>query len=150
MYKLTIKLYLLVVFFISTETYAQKLPSSELLINSDNLTFNKLENFAFFEGNVVIHFDDIILKTKVIQIFYKEVSGKNEIDTILVPNKVAILKEKDQTIITANRAKYLSSTDKLTLEGKVTMQCKDNILTTEQLVIVSKLLKMDDVRKKIE
>ncbi|RYE06406.1 MAG: hypothetical protein EOP33_04310 [Rickettsiaceae bacterium] len=149
-FRFIVKFYLLVILFICNNVDAHQSAKMDVLINSDNLTFDSNDNIALFEGNVVVHFDNLILKTSLIKIFYKEVNNKKQIETILIPKYLTIIRKDDQTIITANEATYLPNISNLVLRSKVIIQYEDNIVKTEKLTIVSKLLKINDDRKKIE
>src|ERR1044071_9186813 len=118
MLKLRIK-YCFIIFFIISITVhvsGDKIDASEIIINSDDLTYDKIKNVASFEGEVIMWFDDLILKTTNIKIFYKQVAGKNKIDRIVILNKLKALQQKNQNILIADTAVYFFDKNELSLE----------------------------------
>jgi len=116
----------------------------QILINSDNLTYDKSANFASFDGNVVLWFNDMVLKTTNIKIYYKQIAGRNKIDKIIIPKKLTAIKNKDSDILIADRAIYSFDSNELSLSGNVILQHADNILKTAKLVFITELKKIAD------
>jgi len=146
MLKLRIKYYFIIFFIISITVHVSgdKIDASEIIINSDDLTYDKIKNVASFEGEVIMWFDDLILKTTNIKIFYKQVAGKNKIDRIVIPNKLKALQQKNQNILIADTAVYSFDKNELSLESNVMLLHDDNILKTDKLIFVTELKKIDN------
>lgn len=136
---------LIIIVMTSLEASAAKcVNNQQLFVNSDNLTYDNFANLATFEGNVVLWFDDIILKTTNIKIYYKQVQGKNIIDKIIIPEKLSALKTKDSDVLIADRAIYNFDKNELSLSGNVVLQHDNNILKTDKLVLVTELRKINN------
>ena len=147
MFKLSLKFFIVVIFLLKFDVNAENFKlnnNDQILINSDNLTYDKSANFASFDGNVILWFNDIVLKTTNIKIYYKQFAGKNRIDKIIIPEKLTALKSKDSDVLIADKAVYLFDKDELSLNGNVVLQHKDNILKTDKLVFITKLKKIAD------
>lgn len=115
----------------------------DILIDSDSLTFDKTKNTAIFEGQVVLYFEDIVLKTSNLQIFYKNINSEREIDKIIIPTRLIAKKEKDQSIIIADSGEYLAYKSRLILEGNIKLLRQEDILKTNKLVYYTKLKKVN-------
>ena len=137
MLKLILKYNILLCLLISS-VYAKDL-GNDVLIDSDSLTYNKSHNSAVFSGKVVLKFQDIILKTSIIEVLYKEIDGKNKIDKVIIPNKLSALNIKDQNTILADSAEFIASKNELIIKGNVLLSYNNNILRTKKLVLISKL-----------
>jgi len=114
-------------------------PLDNLYINSNSLSLNRTNNTAYFEGEVIIWFDNMILKTKEIKIIYKGLDNKKEIDKIIIPKKLFAIKEKEQEVLIADSAEYFAIKGELILTGKVKIQRGNKIITTKKLVYYTKL-----------
>lgn len=118
--------------------------SSEIIINSDNLTYEKGNNVASFDGNVILWFNNMVLKTTNIKIFYTQINKQNRIDKIVIPNKLSALKNQNSDILIAEKGIYFFDKGELWLNGNVILQHGDNILKTDSLVLVAELKKIAD------
>ena len=131
---------LFMVFYFTNLAYgASNALSPYLHIHSDQLTFNKIKNQANFLGEVIVWFDDMVLKTTNLEIIYKQISNKNEIDKIIIPTKVIAKNKDDSQILIADYAEYFASKAELVLTGNVQLRYQDNILKTDKLVYYTKL-----------
>jgi lipopolysaccharide export system protein LptA len=147
MFKLDLKILFVLVLLLNLQIKAENLKlnnEDQILINSDNLTYDKSANFASFDGNVVLWFNDMVLKTTNIKIYYKQVAGRNKIDKIIIPEKLTAIKNKDSDILIADRAIYSFASNELSLSGNVILQHADNILKTGKLVFITELKKIAD------
>jgi|GEM_PF-5220951 len=147
MFKLDSKFLFIIVLLLCFEVKAENLKlnnDDQILINSDNLTYDKSANFASFDGNVVLWFNDMVLKTTNIKIYYKQIAGRNKIDKIIIPKKLTAIKNKDSDILIADRAIYSFDSNELSLSGNVILQHADNILKTAKLVFITELKKIAD------
>lgn len=113
--------------------------TNDIVIDSDNLTYNKNQNSAVFSDRVILQFQDMILKTSVIEVLYKKIDGKNKIDKVIIPNKLSALNIKDQNTIIADSAEFIASKNELTIKGNVLLSYNNNILRTKKLILISKL-----------
>lgn len=147
MFKLDLRILFVLVLLLNLQIKAENLKlnnEDQILINSDNLTYDKSANFASFDGNVVLWFNDMVLKTTNIKIYYKQVAGRNKIDKIIIPEKLTAIKNKDSDILIADRAIYSFASNELSLSGNVILQHADNILKTGKLVFITELKKIAD------
>ena len=116
------------------------LPFQEsIYIDSDSLKLDRAKNTADFEGQVILWFEDMVLKTSVMQVIYKEGAAKKEIDKIIIPAKLTAEREKAGEILIADSAEYLARDSMLILKGNVTLLYNDHILKTHKLVYYTKL-----------
>lgn len=110
-------------------------PGDDIYIDSDILTINRQENSATFEGEVILWFEDMLLKTSKLQVIYKEGQDKSTtIDRIIIPRKVKATKPSDQEVIIADSAEYNVEKAELILLGDVVLQRGEHILRTKRLV----------------
>ncbi|HJD56295.1 MAG TPA: hypothetical protein LFW21_06780 [Rickettsia endosymbiont of Pyrocoelia pectoralis] len=117
---------------ISTEINAKEI--SNLHITSDTLIINRVKQKAEYLGNVVVYFDDAILKTEKLYIIYKTVNKENTIDYIEIPTKLEVEKKINNEFLLADSAKYFLDNKQLILLGNVILQRDDNILKTNKLI----------------
>jgi lipopolysaccharide export system protein LptA len=123
--------------------YASNQPADNIYINSDLLTFDKSKNTADFNGNVVVWFEDLILTSSDLQIIYKKNSaGKNQIDRIIIPNKLKAIRIKDHEVLIAQNGEYKMDSSKLTLRY-VELMKDDDILQTPELIYYGMLQKIE-------
>ena len=107
---------------------------SNLHITSDTLIINKIKQKLEYLGNTVVYFDDAILRTEELYIFYKIVSNKKTINYIVIPNKLTIERKINNEVLLADSAKYFPDNKQLILLGNVVLQRDDNILKTNKLI----------------
>lgn len=125
----------LVVFFtISISIYASDKDVSSLHITSDTLIINRVKQKAEYFGNVIVYFDDAVLRTEKLYVFYKTVDNKQTIDYIVVPTKLTVEREINNELLLADSAKYFSDNKKLILLGNVILERDNNILKTNKLI----------------
>ncbi len=140
---------------------AAALPS-DLVINSDDLLVDNSKNTAIFTGKVVVWFDDMLLKTSKLEVFYVQRTHKRAIEKIIIPNNLVATKiearhpslpnsKTNDEVIIAGSAEYVPSSRALTLNnvkllrqaiaanGEIT---EENILKTEKLIYYTKLQKI--------
>ena len=116
--------------------------NDKIQITSDNLTLNKKDLSATFEGNVRVFFEDQALSTTKLIIYYSDLGPKREIIKIVFPTKIKAIKnyKNDVTdVIVANSGEFDNLAKELTLIGNVQMQKDDNILVTDKMVYSAKL-----------
>jgi lipopolysaccharide transport protein LptA len=106
----------------------------DIFINSDTLNINQDKNIVNFAGKVILWFDDMVLKTDKIEIIYNKATNKKEIDKVVIPNKLTALRTIEQEILIADSAEYFAATGKLTLNGNVKLQHKDDIVSTNKFI----------------
>ncbi len=111
----------------------------KLYINSDNLIINQKTQQAKFTGEVVLWFDDMVIKTTNLEIFYKIVNNNKTIDYIIIPSKLTARRTHEQKIIIANSAKYIVEQQELTLIEDVIVQTDQNIIKAKKLVYYTAL-----------
>lgn len=141
-FKLSMRLFWILQFSLVFSSYAKDIDQN-IYINSDQLIFNKIDNSADFNGEVILWFDNLLLKTNNLKIIYKNNHKKRTIDKILIPQKL-ISKKGEDDILIADSGEYLLDSSKLTLIGNVKLLYKDNVLKTDKLVYYEQLRKIDN------
>ncbi|MEG8230432.1 palindromic element RPE1 domain-containing protein [Candidatus Rickettsia tasmanensis] len=134
-----IKLVLLLI--ISTIIYANDKNISNLHITSDSLIIDRTKQKAAYLGNVIVYFDNAILRTKELYIFYKTIDEKQTIDHIVVPTKLTVERKINNELLLADSAKYFCDNKQLMLLGNVILQRDDNVLKTNKLIYYVDIIK---------
>ena len=134
-----IKLVLLLI--ISTIIYANDKNISNLHITSDSLIIDRTKQKAAYLGNVIVYFDNAILRTKELYIFYKTIDEKQTIDHIIVPTKLTVERKINNELLLADSAKYFFDNKQLILLGNVILQRDDNVLKTNKLIYYVDIIK---------
>ncbi|EER22001.1 RPE1 domain protein [Rickettsia endosymbiont of Ixodes pacificus] len=134
-----IKLVLLLI--ISTVIYANDKNISNLHITSDTLIIDRTKQKAEYLGNVVVYFDNAILRTKELYIFYKTIAEKQTIDHVVVPTKLTVERKINNELLLADSAKYFFDNKQLILLGNVILQRDDNVLKTNKLIYYVDIIK---------
>lgn len=132
----------LVVFLtISISIYANDKNISNLHITSDTLIIDRIKQKAEYLGNVVVYFDNAILRTKELHIFYKTIDDKQTIDYIVIPTKLTVERKINNELLLADSAKYFFDDKQLILLGNVILQRDDNVLKTNKLIYYVDIVK---------
>ncbi|KIJ88799.1 LptA/OstA family protein [Rickettsia asembonensis] len=132
----------LVVFLtVSISMYANDKNISNLHITSDTLIIDRIKQKAEYLGNVVVYFDNAILRTKELYIFYKTIDDKQTIDYIVIPIKLTVERKINNELLLADSAKYFFDDKQLILLGNVILQRDDNVLKTNKLIYYVDLVK---------
>lgn len=117
--------------------------NKKVLIKSDELTVDNKSNVALFRKNVVVQFEDLVLKTDQIQVYFVADAKSKSITRIVIPSKIkAIRRQFNQTIV-ASAAEYLVDSGKLIFSGQVIIE-KDNVIFTAAEVVFLTKLKTQD------
>ncbi|MDN3029830.1 MAG: LptA/OstA family protein [Candidatus Tisiphia sp.] len=120
--------------------YSKHSSMDKLYINSDNLVIDQIKQQACFTGEeVTLWFDDIMVKTTNLEIFYKIVDNKKTINYISIPSKLTAKRNDGQEVLIATSAKYFVERKELILLGDVIVQNKDGIIRTDKLVYYTEL-----------
>ncbi|XVN42758.1 MAG: LptA/OstA family protein [Candidatus Rickettsia vulgarisii] len=112
----------------------QKNNLHKLYINSDNLVINQAKKQAEFTGEVILWFDDLMIKTTNLEIYYKIVDDKKTIDRIIMSSKLTGKKNNSAELLMANSAEYFVKKKELILLGDVVIQKDEHIIKTDKLV----------------
>ncbi|GAA5252505.1 LptA/OstA family protein [Candidatus Rickettsia kedanie] len=132
----------LVVFLtVSISIYASDKDISNLHITSDTLIIDRTKQKAEYLGNVVVYFDNAILRTKELYIFYKTIDEKQTIDHIVVPTKLTVERKINNELLLADSVKYFFDDKQLILLGNVILQRDDNVLKTNKLIYYVDIVK---------
>ncbi|WP_341763842.1 LptA/OstA family protein [Candidatus Tisiphia endosymbiont of Beris chalybata] len=115
----------------------------KLHINSDNLVIDQDKQQACFTGTVILWFEDMMVKTTKLKVFYKKVNNKTAIDYIVMPQKLTAKRTNTHEILIADSAKYSLDKQELVLSGNIMIQHDEIIIKTEKLVYYMKLNKVD-------
>lgn len=116
--------------------------NAKIQITSNNLTLNKKDLSATFEGNVRVFFEDQAVSTSKLIIYYSDLGPKREIIKIVFPTRIQAIKNYKNDvidIIVANSGEFDNLLKRLTLIGDVKIQKDDNILVTNKMVYSAKL-----------
>ena len=114
-----------------------------LSINSDKLVINQDKQQAVFTGEVLIWFDDMVLKTSYLEILYKVYNQKKTISEIRIPVKLIARRTISQELLIADSAEYIVDKQELTLLGNVIIQNNHGIIKTNKLVYYTKLANLN-------
>ncbi|MCP5369336.1 MAG: hypothetical protein H6909_01410 [Rickettsiaceae bacterium] len=104
----------------------------KLHITSDSLFIDQETSSSRFKDNVTVYFEDYILKTEELIIFY-DVKAKT-IEKIQIPYILKIVKQSTQEIMMADQAIYDKKSQQLTLIGNVVVQKGNHILKTDKII----------------
>lgn len=116
---------------------------SKLYINSDNLVINQAKQEACFTGEVILWFEDVMVKTTKLQVYYKKINKKSVIDHIIMPVKLTAKKTTTQELLIADSAQYFVDKKELVLIGNILIQTNDRIIKTNKLIYHLKLNRVD-------
>ncbi len=121
---------------LSTETNGEsiKLSNSNVTITSDFLNLDNNNLSATFKGAVTIIFEDIILKTNNLMIYYTNNDNKRSVERIEIPGKLKTIKKIGNEIVVADSGKYIAALNKLILTGNVNMQKDKYIVVTDKMI----------------
>ncbi|WP_347938819.1 LptA/OstA family protein [Rickettsia oklahomensis] len=126
---------LVVFIFITVNiSYASDKDISNLHITSDTLIIDRTRQMAEYLGNVIVYYDNVILRTEELYIFYKTIDKRQTIDHIVVPTKLTVERKMNNELLLANSAKYFFDNKQLILIGNVILQRDDNVLKTNTLI----------------
>lgn len=117
---------------------SEKIIHSDITILSDFLNIDNNNLIAHFKGTVTVIFDDLILKTDYLKIYYKNSDNKKSITKIEIPGSLKALKKLNNEIVIANSGEYIVALQKLTLKGNVNLQKDKYILVTDKMVYFTK------------
>jgi len=136
-------LLILIILFLPATTLAN---CEDIRINSDSLTFDRNKNTVNFTNNVLVWFEDMVLKTSAIEVIYQNNDkSQNRIDKIIIPNSVIATRIYQQQTIIADSAEYNAKSAELILNGRVKLQYQDNILKTKKLVYHTNFKKVTNI-----
>ncbi|WP_218460677.1 LptA/OstA family protein [Rickettsia sp. TH2014] len=132
---------LIVFLTVSISIYANDKNISNLHITSDTLIIDRTKQKAEYLGNVVVYFDNAILRTKELYIFYKTIDDKQTIDYIVIPTILTVERKINNELLLADNAKYFFDDKQLILLGNVILQRDDNVLRTNKLIYYVDIVK---------
>lgn len=132
-------LVILLLFLYLPPGLAIELDEARLFIKSDALTLNNQEKSGVFTGNVIVNFQDMILRTSKLIVYYEERDNKKAISRILIPTMLKAVKLDTGEKIIADSADYSVSWKQLTFSGNVKMLKENKLLVTEKLVYFTKI-----------
>jgi lipopolysaccharide export system protein LptA len=112
----------------------KKFSDSDIIITSDFLNLDKNNLSATFKGSVTVIFEDIIVKTNYLIIYYTNNNNKRSIEKIKIPDKLKAIKKLTNEVIVADRGEYLALSNQLILMGNVNMQKDKHIIVTDKLI----------------
>jgi lipopolysaccharide export system protein LptA len=112
----------------------KKFSDSDIIITSDFLNLDKNNLSATFKGSVTVIFEDIIVKTNYLIIYYTNNNNKRSIEKIKIPDKLKAIKKLTKEVIVADSGEYLALSNQLILMGNVNMQKDKHIIVTDKLI----------------
>lgn len=128
--------------------YSKHSSMDKLYINSDNLVIDQTKQQACFTDEVTLWFDDIMVKTTNLEIFYKIVDNKKTINYISIPSRLTAKRNHGQELLIATSAKYFVERKELVLLGNVIVQNNNGIIRTDKLVYYTELNNVDYSKSK--
>jgi lipopolysaccharide export system protein LptA len=117
--------------FYSISVYAIVL--EDIVIESDDLVVNKSKGTARFTGNVLVWFDDAVLKTTDITLLVKEEGKNRTLEKIIMPAKLTAMKEDEDEIIIADSAEYIATKKLLKFKGNIYMKKDERLVKCDEL-----------------
>ena len=134
------KILILITFIINPYLFTLANEDSEEIIHSDITVLSDFLNIdnnnliAHFKGKVTVIFDDLILKTDYLKVYYKNNDNKKSITKIEIPGNLKAIKKLNNEVVIANSGEYIVDLQKLTLKGNVNLQKDKYILGTDKMV----------------
>ena len=138
------KILILIVGMINLYSYniinaaSKKTINSDIIITSDSLNVDNNNFTANFKGKVTELFDDIILKTDYLKIYYTDNNSKKSITKIEIPGNLKAIKKLNNEVVIANSGEYIVASQKLTLKGEVKARKDKYVLVTDKMVYFTK------------
>ncbi|GEM_PF-894864 len=138
------KILILIVGMINLYSYniinaaSKKTINSDIIITSDSLNVDNNNFTANFKGKVTVLFDDIILKTDYLKIYYTDNNSKKSITKIEIPGNLKAIKKLNNEVVIANSGEYIVASQKLTLKGEVKARKDKYVLVTDKMVYFTK------------
>jgi len=138
------KILILIVGMINLYSYniinaaSKKTINSDIIITSDSLNVDNNNFTANFKGKVTVLFDDIILKTDYLKIYYTDNYSKKSITKIEIPGNLKAIKKLNNEVVIANSGEYIVASQKLTLKGEVKARKDKYVLVTDKMVYFTK------------
>ncbi|KAF8818661.1 LptA/OstA family protein [Rickettsia endosymbiont of Cardiosporidium cionae] len=109
-------------------TYA----TQNISINSDKLVLDQKSSSITFTDNVELVFQDHILKTNNLVIYYKTLGKKEVIDKIIVNSLLNLYKTDENIYITSDKAEYNSINNEIVFINNVVIKKNGDILMTNE------------------
>ena len=138
------KILILIVGMINLYSYniinaaSKKTINSDIIITSDSLNVDNNNFTANFKGKVTVLFDDIILKTDYLKIYYTDNNSKKSITKIEIPGNLKAIKKLNNEVVIANSGEYIVASQKLTPKGEVKARQDKYVLVTDKMVYFTK------------
>lgn len=138
------KILILIVGMINLYSYniinaaSKKTINSDIIITSDSLNVDNNNFTANFKGKVTVLFDDIVLKTDYLKIYYTDNNSKKPITKIEIPANLKAIKKLNNEVVIANSGEYIVSSQKLILKGEVKARKDKYVLVTDKMVYFTK------------
>ena len=138
------KILILIVGMINLYSYniinaaSKKTINSDIIITSDSFNVDNNNFTANFKGKVTVLFDDIILKTDYLKIYYTDNNSKKSITKIEIPGNLKAIKKLNNEVVIANSGEYIVASQKLTLKGEVKARKDKYVLVTDKMVYFTK------------
>ncbi|AAU03964.1 LptA/OstA family protein [Rickettsia typhi] len=122
------------IIFLTVNISIASAKDTNLQITANTLIIDRIKQKAEYSGNVIIYFDNAILKTQKLYIFYKTIAEKKIIEHIVVPTKLTVERKINNELLLADSAKYFFVDKQLILLGNVILQRNDHVLKTNKLI----------------
>lgn len=116
-----------------------KVDDSNVIITSDSLNVDSNNLCATFKGSVTVSFEDMIVKTNHLVVYYINIDGKRSVEKIEVPGKLKAIKKLTNEVVIADSGRYIVALNKLILMGNVNMKKDNHIIVTDQMIYFTKL-----------
>jgi lipopolysaccharide export system protein LptA len=117
----------------STNSYCASIAVDDIVIQSDDLVIDKITGTARFVGEVIVWFDDAVLKTTEIVVVVKEENKKRVLNKIMMPAKLTAMKQSYDEIIIADGGEYIAGKKLLRFKGNIYMQRDKRLIKCDEL-----------------
>ncbi len=148
MYQRILKCLIFSLVLISVEAYAMPIAIDDVVVNSDDLVVDKILGTAKFTGDVVICFDDAILKTTELTLLVTEDGVKRVLDKIILPSKLSAFNHSKNEVVVADGGEYIASEKLLKLTGNIYMQKDERLVKCDELIYVMEIKSISSKDKK--
>jgi len=102
-----------------------------ITLDADKFELFQTEQRAEFYGHVVANREEMVLKADFMTVWYKEISGKNELKSVKAKGNVFI--DTPEHRGTSKMATYSADTEMLIMTGEARMVSDQGVLEGEQI-----------------
>lgn len=119
----------------------------DLNIDSNKLVVNREKQLARFEGNVIIYFNNILIKTSRLLVYYKNINNKNVITKLVMPSFLKAFNRCDEELVIADEAVFDNFKKELKITGNMKILKNDMVLFANKMTYIAALESIEDDNK---